>query len=434
MKKNVLIFFLLFLLPLVLFATGEQEQKSAGPVTLDLWYPAGEITSTSMPFRDNYNAWEEFEKANNCKINIIAVDYDTMQQKLFTALAGGKAPDIGFVDDSWMGGFMKDNTLVPIPEAAAKAWLSSVTPEIVSLSDWGGGKMYGFPSWGVDAYALTWNKDMFKAAGLNPDVAPKYWDDFRQASKKTAVTEGGSLTRVGYAIRHLGKPAGIVDKWDWLLGSAGAKYNEDQYALKGGRTIVNTPDARKGFQMAKDMLYVDKSTSLDFPDPRDCLLKGLAAMQISEVISIQVRAPREAPDLKWAFAPPPAMKAGTNPSVKTAAWNTVVFTQSKNKDLAMKAIMWYNNVENDYKHATRYKSTPRYKENWEKEPLASDPYIIQFKTLLPYGRPYPKSLALNGIVESIGAAIQKILHNEMDVEPALAEAERKANEAIQMIK
>ncbi len=152
----------------------------------------------------------------------MAIDYDTMQQKLFTALAGGKAPDIGMIDFSWMGGFIKDGALVPIPAADAKAWMSSVSPETVAISDWGGGKMYGYSTWGVDAYALTWNKTMFKDAGLDPNAAPKYWADFRAASKKTAVADSsGKITRVGYAMRHTGQPHGIVDKWHWLLVGAG---------------------------------------------------------------------------------------------------------------------------------------------------------------------------------------------------------------------
>ncbi len=68
------------------------------------------------------------------------------------------------------------------------------------------------------------------------------------------------------------------------------------------------------------MKYIDPPTSLDFPDPREALLKGLAAMQISEVISIQVRQPREAPNLKWSSAPPAAATKGDKSSVHTAAW------------------------------------------------------------------------------------------------------------------
>jgi hypothetical protein len=50
--------------------------------------------------------------------------------------------------------------------------------------------------------------------------------------------------------------------------------------------------------------------------------------------------------------------------------------------------------------------------------------------LLKYATTYPRSLALNGILDAVGAAVPKVLHNEAAVADALAEAETKANEAI----
>ncbi len=314
MAKHLLFFFVVLTIPMLAFAGGAQEKQAAGPVTLTLWFPAGEITSDTLPFRSGTDPFAEFEAQNNCKINLVPVDYDTMRQKILTALAGGKAPDLGFVDDSWIGVYISDGSIVQIPDADAKAWLSAVSPEIVALSDTGGGKMYGYPSWGIDAYALTWNKDVFQEVGLDPNTPPKYWQDFRDDSKKTAIANpDGTMKRVGYAIRHLGEPAGIVDKWDWLIEGAGGKLNTDPTALKGGSVLLDTPDMVAGFQMAHDMVWVDKSTSLNFPDPRDAFLKGIAAFQISELVSIQTRQPKEAPTLNWGFAPAPAKAPGQQP-------------------------------------------------------------------------------------------------------------------------
>jgi multiple sugar transport system substrate-binding protein len=418
---------LLLLVPALLITAADKKK-------LTFWYPAGEITATSMPFRDGSDPWAKFEADNNVQVDVVAIDYDTMQQKVFTALAGGKAPDIAMIDFSWMGGFIKDGALAAIPDADAKAWMASVSPETVAISDWGGGKMYGFSTWGVDAYALTWNKQMFRDAGLDPNQAPKYWADFRTASKKTAVTDSsGKLTRVGYAMRHLGQPHGIVDKWHWLLVGAGMQLNSDQFALKGGTARINLPSVREGLQMAHDMVWVDKSSSLDFPDPRQALLSGIASMQISELVSIQVRQPKEAPDLVWGFAPPPAMRPGFDPKVQVAAWNYSVFSQSKEKDLALKAVAWFNNKDNDYNQAKKYDSTPRYKDNWAREPFASAPNTKAFLDLLKFGTTYPRSLALNGILDAVGSAVPKILHNEATVVDALAQAEQQANDAIKAL-
>lgn len=432
MKKLAILAVALVIAPAVgLLATGTQE---AGPVTLTLWFPAGEITATSMPLRDGTEPWSAFEAENNCVVDVVAVDYETMKQKLLTALAGGTAPDIGMIDGSWMGQFVKDGALVEIPDAHAREWMAGVSPDTKALSDWGGGKMYGYPSWGEDAYALTWNVEMFRQAGFDPYKAPAYLDEFRRYSDKLAVREGGEIKRVGYAIRHVGHPHGIVDKWDWLSVSSGVKYIDPPTSISGGKAVFNVPSVISAFQKAHDMVYVDKSTSLDFPDPREALLKGLAAMQISEVISIQVRQPREAPNLEWAFAPPPAAERGGKPAVHTAAWQYAVFSPSENQKLALEFVRWFNSKEQDFEQAKMYKSTPRWNDNWNSEPFVSDPYTKQFLALLPYGQPYPKHLALPGVMEALGAGVQKILHDEMAVAAAMAEAEKKANQAISAVK
>jgi hypothetical protein len=48
-----------------------------------------------------------------------------------------------------------------------------------------------------------------------------------------------------------------------------------------------------------DMLSVDQSTNLSFPDPRAAFVKGIASMQISEVVSIGARPPKEAAAMVW---------------------------------------------------------------------------------------------------------------------------------------
>jgi len=120
--------------------------------------------------------------------------------------------------------------------------------------------------------------------------------------------------------------------------------------------------------------------------------------------------------------------------VHTNAWNYVVLSTSRHRELALKAINWLNNKANDFQFASRYKSTPRWKENWGREPFTTNPYVQQYKTLLPYGVPYPKHLAFPGIGDALGIAVQSVLHDQISVADALARAERKANEEIAALK
>jgi len=72
---------------------------------------------------------------------------------------------------------------------------------------------------------------------------------------------------------------------------------------------------------------------------RDGSWMGAFVKDNSLVISKQVRGPREAPNLSWAFSTPPATKPGGKPSAHIAAWEYSVFTQGKHKDLALPGVM-----------------------------------------------------------------------------------------------
>lgn len=414
----------------ILFLSPAVALAGAAKTTITLWYPAGDITAGAAHFADK-TLFGEFEAKNNVKVEAVALDYDTMQQKIFAAAAGKNIADILFIDTSWLPGFLKEEMLEPVADAKAKAWLAAVSPEIKELSDYGKGRMWGYPQYGIDVYGLTWNKDHFKEAGLDPEKPPKTWDEFREYAKKLTKRDAqGNITRVGYAIRHLGHPHGVVHKHFWAIYGAGAQLIDDPNALRGGKAMFNNAGGKAALQLVLDMLDVDKSTSLNFPDPRAAFLKGIASMQISETVSIRGRQPKEAPDLKWGMALPPVRKAGDKPVTLLGAWLYSVPKQAKNKALAWRAIEWINSPEKDFELGKKYGASPRYAANWEKEPFKSDAYDQGLKQLYPYGKKLPINLGLNGIMDAVGGAIQKVWHHEASVDAALAEAERLANKAI----
>jgi multiple sugar transport system substrate-binding protein len=428
--RQILVIGVLFLLVL-----GSTEAFPGGRRILTLWYPAGEITQSTLPLRDP-TVFAPFEATNNVKIEMVAVDYDTMQQKIFAAAAAGNIADILFIDTSWLPGFLKENLLEQVDPAKAKRWLASVSPEIATLSDYGGGTMWGYPQMGHDIYGLTWNKQHFKEAGLDPERPPQTWDELREYCRRLVKRDAaGNIIRVGYAIRHVGHPHGVVHKHLWAIWGAGADLIDNPNALRGGRAMFNNEGGRAALKLVLDMLNVDKCTSLNFPDPRAAFLSGIASMQISETVSIRARQPREAPNMPWSTGwgmwLPPARKKGDKPVTLLGAWLFSVPKASRNKELAWKAIEWLNSEVNDYRLAAKFNLTPRYKSNWAKEPFKSDSYVQTLLKMGPYGRRLPINLGLNGIMDALGGAIQKAWHGEASVEAALAEAERLANKAIQ---
>jgi sn-glycerol 3-phosphate transport system substrate-binding protein len=89
--------------------------------------------------------------------------------------------------------------------AADKAWLKSFYPAFMLNSQSGG------HTWGVPFQRSTivqyWNKDAFKAAGLDPDKAPATWDDMVAFGKKlTKRDAAGQVGQWGLEIPSSGFP------------------------------------------------------------------------------------------------------------------------------------------------------------------------------------------------------------------------------------
>jgi len=403
--------------------------------TITLWYPAGDVAAGPVSPLHDPALFQPFEATSNIHVELVGLDYDTMEQKIFAASAARNVADIIFIDQSWASGFLKEGMLEQVAPAPAKRWLAAVSPDVAALSDFGGGTMYGYPQMGYDVYALTWNKQQFREAGLDPNRGPQTWDELRADCRTLARRDAsGTLTRVGFAIRHVGEPHGIVDKFAWALWGAGGDLINDPNALRGGRVMFDNAAGRSALQLVLAMLNDDKCTSLNFPDPRAAFLKGIASMQISEAVSIRARQPKEAPTMPWqtgwGMEVPPVPKVGDTPVTLLGGWLFSVPKAAKHKEAAWRAIEWLSTEANDYAIAARFGMTPRYKTNWTKEPFKSDGYDQALLKIARYGRRYPMNLGLDGVMQALGAAIQKAWHGEAGVDQALAEAAAAGNKAI----
>jgi multiple sugar transport system substrate-binding protein len=120
--------------------------------------------------------------------------------KFLAAVAAGNPPDVymiptGPIQLAVQGGLMPlDNYLK--------------NSKIIKQSDfWPGiwktctfhGHVYCIP-YDYDPYALFWNKDLFKQAGLDPNKPPTTWADLESYAKKlTKYDSAGNITQLGFA-------------------------------------------------------------------------------------------------------------------------------------------------------------------------------------------------------------------------------------------
>lgn len=176
----------------------EPGPATDGKVPLRLWGgPWGvprkdEVTPKARATRA---VFKEFQRRHP-EIEIISSSGLTIQgpareSSFLLAMAGGTAPDVFYVNFRKLHTYIEQNFLYPLDEYLAEdpEVMERVHPQIreVITVD---GRVYCIP-WFQCAKALYYRKDLFRAAGLDPDRPPGNWDEFYEYAKKLTIPEKG---------------------------------------------------------------------------------------------------------------------------------------------------------------------------------------------------------------------------------------------------
>jgi len=182
---------------------------NASDIVLSFYYPVA-VGGPITKIIDGYAA--DFEKENpGIKINAIyAGTYQDTLVKALTAFKSGAPPDIAVLLSTDMFTLIDEDAIAPFDDLvktdADKAWAKSFFPAFMENSRTGG-KTWGIP-FQRSTVVMFFNKDAFKAAGLDPDKAPGSWDEL--------VADGGKLVRRD--------AAGGVSQWGIEIPSTGFPY------------------------------------------------------------------------------------------------------------------------------------------------------------------------------------------------------------------
>jgi sn-glycerol 3-phosphate transport system substrate-binding protein len=158
---------------------------------------------------DEYAA--DFTKDNpDIKVSpIYAGSYQDTIVKALTAHKSGTPPVTSVVLSTDMFTLIDEDAIVPIDNfvktADDKAWLGSFYKAFM-LNSQSGGKTWGIP-FQRSTVVLYYNKELFKAAGLDPNKPPATWAEMADAAKKLTVKDAaGNVTQYGVQIPSSGFP------------------------------------------------------------------------------------------------------------------------------------------------------------------------------------------------------------------------------------
>ncbi len=152
---------------------------------------------------DGYVA--DFQRENPAikVIPIYAGTYQDTLTKAQTALKAGAGPQMAVLLSTDVFSLIDDDLILPIDtmagDAADKTWLAGFYPAFMKNGEIGG-HVWGVP-FQRSTIVLYWNKDAFRAAGLDPEQAPATWQEHAEfATKLTQPNErwGTQIPSTGF--------------------------------------------------------------------------------------------------------------------------------------------------------------------------------------------------------------------------------------------
>jgi len=118
-------------------------------------------------------------------------DYGEMITKLQAAIPAGRQPDLVMLEITRYGLFAERGALEPLEPWMAKAgkgFTDELRPFALEASRYKG-KSYVLP-FNVSVPLMYYNKDLFRAAGLDPDKPPRSWEELTAAARMLTRRSG----------------------------------------------------------------------------------------------------------------------------------------------------------------------------------------------------------------------------------------------------
>lgn len=166
---------------------------------------------------------KQFEKEHP-DIDIVGVEYEWEGPTFAVQLAGGSLPDVFTVPFTDAKTLLENGQLMDVTaEMDELGYTESFNPIILDAVTASDGKIYGFPRQAY-AGALSYNRELFEAAGLDPDAPPTTWDEVREYAKKITDATG----KAGYSQMAINNTGG----WQLTVGTV----------ARGGRTQIDNSD------------------------------------------------------------------------------------------------------------------------------------------------------------------------------------------------
>jgi len=189
----------------------------------------------------------DFMKQNpDIEVNAIyAGNYNDARIKALAALKSGQPAQLSVMFSIDMYELIEQDAIVAFDDVVQtdeeKAWLKSFYSTLME-NGITGGKTWGIP-FQRSTIVMYYNKDAFRAAGLDPEKAPATWEELVAAGKKLTKADGSQW---GMMIPSTGYPY-------WMFGALTMQNDQVLMNDAGNQTNFDAPATVEALQFWKDL-------------------------------------------------------------------------------------------------------------------------------------------------------------------------------------
>lgn len=198
-----------------------------------------------------------FEAANpDIKVTQQTFPYENYNTKVASSVPSGTGPNVINLYYGWLPLYIDSGYLQPLSKTVFPD--SMIENEFFPLVEAGkfNGEYYALPT-AVRSLAMFWNKDLFKAAGLDPETPPKTMDELVEFAKKLTKTDkNGNYLQTGVSLELRGQMHHVVREV-LVRQFGGTPYNADDTEV--------TYDSEAGFKAFKWFTDLEKVQKVGVP-------------------------------------------------------------------------------------------------------------------------------------------------------------------------
>lgn len=333
---------------------------ASGPVKISYWNSfTGSDGETLTALVNKFN--EDNKGKYEVEMNIMS--QDAFAQKLPTSLATKTGPALMTIGANDLITYSKQGYLQDIGDIYKKAGIDKADIAQTAL-DFGvvDGKQYGLPL-EVFAIYLYWNKDLFKAAGLDPEKAPATLDEL--AADAVKLTKGAT-SQYGFAMPVKGAPQFYAS---FIRGNGGAVVDE-----KGTKSVFASSENLATFETIRKLAYEKKVS------PIGASGVDMDNVMFSGKLGMYMNGPWLIPGLKshnvnFGVTALPAGSKGASTILDGAIFAVAKSANAKQKEAAYAFLKYWNSVAVGKEWAQKIGFPPYLKSVVEDPEVKANPII-----------------------------------------------------------